>query len=333
MRPESGTQFFRDQLFDRRRRLLAAVSRSPDSSALFRLLGEVDAALERIEKGTFGLCESCKEPIEPERLLADPLVCFCLDHLSEAERRELEHDLELARRIQASLLPRNHLEIQGWQVSYYYRPARGVSGDYCDVFAPVEGDGLLVLAGDIAGKGVAASLLMTHLHAIVRTLLETGVSITGLMERANHLFCQHTPSNLFATLVCVRAGSSGAVEIVNAGHCAPIWLRAGGTATVEGAGLPLGMFAGAAYEARSVSLIPGESLVLYTDGFVEARNLEGEEYGEERLRQAAARLERGPARALVEALVGDMEDFTAGAQVEDDLTVLALRRSGSGAVA
>lgn len=123
---------FRTQLLDRRAKLeLASVlGASPDIS---RLLDEVDAALARIDGGTFGACESCGEPIEADRLLADPLTRFCLDHLSPAEQRALQQDLELASRIQRELLPKRDARFDGWQVAYHYRPAGPVSGDYCDL--------------------------------------------------------------------------------------------------------------------------------------------------------------------------------------------------------
>ena len=127
-----------------------------------------NAALARMDEGTFGTCETCHDSVEKERLLSDPLIRFCLDHLTHEEQRALESDLELAARIQKGLLPPPEMSAAGWQVRYHYEPLGPVSGDYCDV---LESDsGLLFLFGDVSGKGVAASMLMSHLHATFRSL-------------------------------------------------------------------------------------------------------------------------------------------------------------------
>ncbi|HEU5321591.1 MAG TPA: TraR/DksA C4-type zinc finger protein, partial [Methylomirabilota bacterium] len=161
---------FRPELLERRQRLqrfafgrlaTAAPARAHDVK---RLLAEVDAALERLDEGTFGVCEVCHEGVEPERLLNDPLTRICLDHLAPEELRALEHDLEMAGRIQAALLPERDLLFDGWQAHTRYVPLGPVSGDYYDLVRPRAGEGLL-LFGDVAGKGVSASLLMSHLNA------------------------------------------------------------------------------------------------------------------------------------------------------------------------
>jgi len=324
----AGYEVFRGQLLERRDRLLAAASRLPDETALLHLLGAVDTALERIEKGTYGLCESCQEPIETDRLLADPLICFCLDHLNEPERRELERDLELAARIQANLLPDKYLRTPKWHATYFYKSAGPVSGDYCDVVARDASGAVTVLVGDVSGKGVAASLLMSHLHAIVRTLLDTGVSAAQLMQRANQLFCRHVPASQFATLVCAHAGESGEVEIVNAGHCPALLLSASSVTAFEASGLPLGMFSDAEYQSQTLHLAPGDCLLLHTDGLVEAVNGSGAEYGNDRIRETVSRLPGQPPGDIVRLAIEDLEAFLQGEPLQDDVTILVLRRSG-----
>src|SRR5260370_8803793 len=111
--------------------------------------------------------------------MADPLVRFCLDHLTNAEQRALESDLSLAARNQRALLPKAGLAPDGWDARYHYQPAGMVSGDYCDLF---ETDGgLLFMLGDVSGKGVAASRLMSHLHPPFRTLAPTGLPLVRLL--------------------------------------------------------------------------------------------------------------------------------------------------------
>ena len=107
----------RPQLLDRRQRLERALAVAPGEAELSSLLASVDAALARLDDGSYGLCRTCHDPVEPERLLADPLLEFCLDHLSAAEQRALEQDLDRAARIQRGLLPDAHLVVPGWQVA------------------------------------------------------------------------------------------------------------------------------------------------------------------------------------------------------------------------
>src|SRR6266567_2405187 len=145
---------------------------------------------QRLERGTFGLCETCHDTIEAERLLADPLMRFCLDHLTQDEQRALESDLSLAARIQRRLLPEPGVELAGWEVRYHYQPAGMVSGDYCDLLQT--NNGLLFLLGDVSGKGVAASMLMSHLHATFRSLAEAGLPLERMVEDANRIFCEST---------------------------------------------------------------------------------------------------------------------------------------------
>ena len=198
---------------------------------------------------------SATDSIEKNRLLADPLVCFCLDHLTTAQRRRLEEDLELAARVQKNLLPPRDVRAAGWQAHYYYEPLGPVSGDYCDVIASENGtENLLFLLGDVSGKGVAASLLMTHLHAMFRSLTSVGLSVEQMMHRANRLFCESTVADQFATLVCGRASRSGDVEISSAGHCPVLAVRSGSVSHFESTGIPLGMFSNAEYAVHRTRL-------------------------------------------------------------------------------
>src|SRR3979411_1099970 len=139
--------YLRTELEQRRERLHEALHSPAADASLSQLLTAVDAALSRIDQGTFGLCEECHDSIEAERLLTDPLVRFCLDHLTSAEQRALESDLSLAARIQRALLPKLGLAPLGWEVCYHYQPASMGSGDYCDLFEI--DDGLLFMLGDV----------------------------------------------------------------------------------------------------------------------------------------------------------------------------------------
>jgi sigma-B regulation protein RsbU (phosphoserine phosphatase) len=198
----------RDQLLERRRRLEQAAVAAGETGQVRNLIQEVDAALARIETGSYGLCQVCHEPIEAERLICDPLSRFCLDHLTPSQQRALEGDLQLAARIQRGLLPDPHFHHNAWAVAYHYAPAGIVSGDYCDLIRSERGD-LYFILGDVSGKGVAASMLMVHLQAMFRTLIPLGLPLQELVERASRVFCESTLPTHYATLVCGKAAASG----------------------------------------------------------------------------------------------------------------------------
>jgi sigma-B regulation protein RsbU (phosphoserine phosphatase) len=277
--------------------------------------------------GTYGLCETCHDPIEADRLRADPLIRFCLDHLTPGEQRALEQDLDLASRIQSKLLPSHDLQAAGWEAHYHYEPAGLVSGDYCDIVVREGSPGIVFLAGDVSGKGVASSLLMSHLHATFRTLVSVGLPITDMMERANRLFCQSTLSAHYATLVCGLLSENGDVELCNAGHCPPLLLRRGHIFPLEPDGVPLGLFCGSRYKSRSIRLNPGDSVFLYTDGLTEATTRNSAEYGADRLSKTLGRCDGLGPQSVAECVLADLETFRAGARRTDDLTVMVIRRS------
>ena len=241
-------QAVRGQLVSRRERITEALSggRSP---SLEHLLGDIDAALERLKNGTFGVCETCHDPIENDRILADPLCRNCLDHLSAPERRALERDLDLASQIQRGLLPKAPVDSAGWDLAFTYEPAGAVSGDYCDLIPVGEGGGLFML-GDVTGKGVAASMLMAQLHAIFRSLATVTTAVTALVEKANRVFCQSGLTSHFATLVCGRFNATGQVEICNAGHCLPLHVRRTNVVAIPSAGLPVGILCDGEYPSQ-----------------------------------------------------------------------------------
>jgi sigma-B regulation protein RsbU (phosphoserine phosphatase) len=326
--PEITESFLRDQLLARRQRLQSAARPADLQPGIVQLLNEVDAALARMEAGTYGLCEACHEPLERDRLLADPLVRLCVDHLTPDQRRALEQDLELAAQLQRGLLPETNLTFGGWVTSYHYRPLGLVSGDYCDLVVRENGSKNLFFAlGDVAGKGVAASLLMSQLHAIFRTLTPADLPAQSLVERASRIFCETTMSTFFATLICGRADSSGAMELCNAGHCPALVLQRGNVTRVEATGVPLGMFCDGHYSVRKLQLAPGETLFLYTDGVSEARSGTEEEYGETRLVEFLGQRSQLPPEALIHACLEDLDTFRSGRPLLDDLTIMAIQRA------
>ncbi len=317
--------FLHSQLKERKRRLEAAIALAPPNGSLSGLLREVDSALERMAEGSYGMCEECHETIEQDRLLADPLVRYCLDHLTEPQLAALQRDLDLASEVQRNLLPQAGLCAGGWETSYHYSPVGPVSGDYCDL---IPSDGQLFFAlGDVSGKGVAACMLMTQLHALFRSLTSMNLPLGQIVTQANRVFCESVLAGQYATLVCGQAKPNGEVEIHNAGHWPVIVVGRGGVLRIESTGLPLGMFHEGEFSATRLQLEAGDTLFLYTDGLSEAGSADNE-YGVDRVtrlvRQQAAR----PPAELIAACLDDLRAFADADPRGDDLTLLAIRRRG-----
>jgi sigma-B regulation protein RsbU (phosphoserine phosphatase) len=320
----SADDRFRPQLLERRARLQAA-SHSVSAAYLNDLIAEIDSALQRIDGGSFGICETCHDTIEADRLECNPLVRFCLDHLSHAEMLAHQQDLDLATQIQSKLLPLRDVALENWDARYRYQPVGAVGGDYCELIALGDGKSIFFAVGDVAGKGVAASLLMTHLSAIFRSLLSLDLSLAELVSRANRLFCESTAPSHYATLVCGRATALG-VELCNAGHCAPLLLQRDATHRLDSTGLPLGLFCGGQYAVRQLNLGAGDSLVLYSDGITEAQDPSGDDYQEERLiRSLRDRFEQS-ADDMADGVLRDVARFRQTSPPSDDMTLLIVRR-------
>lgn len=315
--------FLHGQLEERKRRLETAIARVPQNASLGGLLREVDSALERFADGTYGLCRECHEPIEHDRLLADPLLCYCLDHLNEAQLAALQRDLELAAQVQHNLLPRSDLRTGGWETGYHYAPHGPVSGDYCDL---ITSDGVLFFVlGDVSGKGVAASMLMTQLHALFRSLTRLSLPLDQIVLQVNRVFCESALAGHYATLVCGQAKPTGEVEIYNAGHWPVVALRRGEVIQIESTGLPLGMFCEISVSPTRLNLTPGDILFLYTDGVSEARHA-GEEYGVDRISDLMRKHAGKHPSDVIAACVVDLRSFVDGPPA-DDVTLLAIRRA------
>jgi len=204
-----------------------------------------------------------------------------------------------------------------------------VSGDYCDLSRPENGAGdLFFLVGDVSGKGVAASMQMTQLHAMFRSLASVGLPLEELMALANRVFCESAMAGQYATLVCGRARPTGEVELSSAGHLPALWVRRGAVTSIEATGLPLGMFSTGSYPARKIRLEPGESLFLYTDGVSETHNPAGAEYGMKRLAEMVGAKHALAPNELTAACLRELRAYDGGRALSDDRTILVLNRAG-----
>jgi sigma-B regulation protein RsbU (phosphoserine phosphatase) len=260
-----------------------------------------------------------------------------------AERRRLAEELALARRIQLALLPQSLPELPGWELHGGNTPSRGVSGDYFAV-APRDvrtvgegGDGghgrgggreCVLMVADVSGKGMAASLLTASLEAFSAGPIEDGLAPEEICAKLSRLLYRRTPPEKYATaFIAALALDTGALHYANAGHNPPLVVRASGEVEELGAtGVPIALLPAAEYGAAEGRLAPGDRLVLYTDGIVEAANPEGEEYGLERLASLCARHCRSSCAELAGAVEADLEAFARGVPFGDDRTLVVARR-------
>jgi sigma-B regulation protein RsbU (phosphoserine phosphatase) len=309
-----------------RRQVLAALAEERQERSLVELVRRVDDAIGAMEMGTWGTCAVCRESVSAEQLCCNPLLSICLDCMAPEDRRALERDLEGAARVQRALLPESRLVRNGWEVAYLWEPRGAVSGDHVDLIPGGPQDAVHVLLGDVAGKGVAASFLQAHLHALFRALAPAGLPLPELLAKANGLFAEATLATKYATLAALRLHEGGLAELANAGHPRPLLADRRGVRPLEGGGLPLGMFAQAEFQQRALHLHPGQTLLLYTDGWTEAAKGD-EEFG---IGRAAAILRKAahlPLTELLAACRGALDAFLEGASQGDDLTLVALRRT------
>jgi sigma-B regulation protein RsbU (phosphoserine phosphatase) len=278
-----------------------------------------------MESGSLGLCDACHTAVEPDRLMADPLLRFCLDHLPPEKQRALEADLELAAKLQARLLPPKSSQADGWRVAYHYEPAGIVSGDYCDFFAGRD-NSLYFALGDVSGKGVAASLLMSNLSAMFRSLAPLDVPLAALMSHANRVFCESTLPTQYATVVVGKATPDGFVEIANAGHLEPLVIGPGSLRKITSTGLPIGLFRDEPVKSTLFRINPGEVLLLYSDGISESRDDTDGEYGAERLAKIAAECLAHAPEETVARCIADVAAFRGSVSPHDDQTLMVLQR-------
>ena len=247
-------------------------------------------------------------------------------HLAQ---ERLEHDVQIAEEVQRRLFPRLDPEIRGVDCHGVCRPARGVAGDYFDYLALGKGrTGIAV--GDVAGKGLPAALLMASLQGSLRSLAILSNGAAGASRLVGDLNSQlHalTEPNRFATFFWAVFDETGRdVTWVNAGHNAPMLLRASGAVERLGpSGPPLGAIPVAAYRQSATALEPGDLLVIFTDGVTEAVDEGQQEFGEARL-ETLLRESRGETANLVcETIVTAVREFEAGAPQNDDITLVVAR--------
>ena len=251
-----------------------------------------------------------------------------LHHQRRLEWARLEQDLDAARTIQQSLLPQSLPAIAGYSLAARSSACYQVGGDYLDIVANPDGSYLIVVA-DVAGKGLASALVCTSFRSAFRALAREGLQLEELAGRLGQQQWDEGPEarRRYVTAVFVRVHpGSGALEFINAGHNPASLLNPGATPrTIDASGPPLGLLPGAQYQAEQVMLEPGGRLLLYTDGLTEVFR-EEEEFGMERLVDTFERADDDSASSALATLWSTLEDFSAGAPQQDDMTAVALYR-------
>jgi serine phosphatase RsbU (regulator of sigma subunit)/anti-sigma regulatory factor (Ser/Thr protein kinase) len=245
-----------------------------------------------------------------------------------AERERLLQELRVARLIQQTLLPKEVPAIRGWHMSAYYQPARAVGGDFYDFFTFPNGQLGLVI-GDVTDKGVPAALVMATTRAILRGAAQRIDSPGDVLERANELLYPDIPGKMFVTcLYAILDPSTGHLRFANAGHDLPYRRTANGVMELRATGMPLGLMPGMRYEEREVTLEPGEQVIFYSDGLVEAHSPDRELFGFPRLQELMALYDTGA--DLIAYLLDELAAFTGPEwEQEDDVTLVTLARTGA----
>ena len=265
------------------------------------------------------------------------LLMFVVLLLELADRVVMKRDLEIARDIQAWLLPGTPLQLPGYKIAYATRPANTVAGDYYDVIlrpgATSADNRILFVVADVAGKSIPAAMLMATFQASLRTLsTSSSSSLLELVTGLNHYACTNSQGGVrFTTAFFAELDpATGTLLYVNAGHNAPLLRSASGSIEhLSAGGLPIGILADAVYETGTTNMNPGSWLVIFTDGVVEAVNAKGEEYEEFRLAQVLERTASGAPSDLLKNLLADLDAFVGNTPQHDDVTCLLLKRGSA----
>jgi serine phosphatase RsbU (regulator of sigma subunit) len=260
------------------------------------------------------------------------LLLFLVLMLEVADRVVMKRDLEIAREIQQWLLPGAPPQVPGLQIAYVTKPANTVAGDYYDIFprpgkTPAD-DRLLIAVADVAGKSIPAAMLMATFQASLKTLSSTRVSLPDLVSSMNTYACGNSSGGLRFTTAFLAEYDPATRNLtyINAGHNQPILRR--GTGAVErlaAGGLPLGILPTATYEAGTTVLNPGDWLFVFTDGLVEAVNVKGEEYEEDRFRLTIERNVTKTPAELLQSTLTDLDLFVGNTPQHDDVTCLFMK--------
>jgi sigma-B regulation protein RsbU (phosphoserine phosphatase) len=250
-----------------------------------------------------------------------------LTYLEVLEKKQIDRELGIAAEIQKKLLPAALPRMKNTELAVYSLPVRGVSGDYYDLYR-LDPEKLIVVVGDVAGKGFPAALVMAMIHSIFHLVASPKRDIATTLTWINRGLVGQVDVDRFATLCIVSFDeATRCIQYTNAGHLPLLVFRAESQTVehVDMEGLPIGIDRASAYTMKSVTLKPGDIAVLYTDGITEALNQEGEQYGRTRLISVLSGNHLKKAEELKNLIQKDLNDFTSFAQQHDDQTLVILK--------
>ena len=240
------------------------------------------------------------------------------------EKARIEHELKIAAEIQKALLPEGSHTGPFFQSAGTSVQARAIGGDFFDMQDMPDGQfGFLV--GDVAGKGPAAALLTSKILGIFSAFVSVGDSPEQTVDHINKVLTRRQIDARYATLLYGQLSADGKLMFCNAGHNPPLIYGADGLRRIETGGMPVGMFEMAPYSCDTITLKPGDTMVLYSDGVTEAHNVAGEEFGEARLVQVMERYTRGSADVVLDQIINAVKEFAHGAEQYDDVTALVVK--------
>jgi serine phosphatase RsbU (regulator of sigma subunit)/anti-sigma regulatory factor (Ser/Thr protein kinase) len=246
------------------------------------------------------------------------------------ERAILDHQLQVARLIQQTLLPKDAPILPGWHLSSHYEPAQAVGGDFYD-FLQLEDGRLGLVIGDVTDKGVPAALVMSTTRSLLRTIAQPARSPGAVLQQVNDLLHKEIPPKMFVTcLYAILDPATGRLHYANAGHNLPYRFQPqnGALGELRARGMPLGLMPNMVYEEQETTIAPGECLVFFSDGLVEAHSPQREMFGNSRI-QNVLRASAGDGAILIQRILGELDAFTGrGWQQEDDVTLVTLQRDG-----
>ena len=249
----------------------------------------------------------------------------------QIDRQRLEHELQLASEIQQRFQPTAPPQVTGYELQGISFPCYEIGGDYYDFIE--RGDGRLVITlGDVSGKGTAAALLMSSLHAAVHAQAESHDSLVETISAVNRYLAENIPSNRFVTLFYAELDPrTGALSFLNAGHNPPLIVHEAGTVEqLSSGGLPLGIKPDAIFREGRTQLQPGDVLVIYSDGVSEAGNPQGEEFGLKRLSDTVMRNIESSAAGIRDRIEAALTKFAEGTAAADDITLVIVKRQAEG---
>ena len=299
-----------------------------DESAVDTELEVIDSTLEQMDEGVYGICEICHEAVDSELLQMDFTATVCLGHYSEDELRQLESELELSQVIQRALLPQQVPTIPRYDIAAFSRPAQIVTGDYFDFLQFEDGTYGFVIA-DVSGHGVSAGMLMGSLQTVFHTLTPETDAPVDVLNRINRLYIHNINFSTFVTIFYAKLSPmSRMLSYANAGHNPPLLYRGSSKeiAWLKPTGPAVGLIDMPHTRLESVSLMEGDTLLLYTDGIIEALNPDGDEqFGYDRLAEIVQQNDGLPANELVQKIRQALNDFTQRNFLADDITLIACR--------